>query len=61
MITYAKSNLTAVSGSIAALELYGKSTDEKPVYNIPNASVFYEMDTKKVFMFDGDTMTWLEQ
>lgn len=61
MITYAKSNLTGISGCCAALELYGKSTDEKPVYNIPNASVFYEMDTKKLFMFDADSMTWLEQ
>ena len=61
MITYCKSNLIAVSGFIAALELYGKSTDEKPTENIPNASVFYEMDTKKLFMFDADGKAWLEQ
>ena len=42
-------------------EYYGKSTDQKPVYGVMNASVFYEMDTKKVFMLDADTGTWLEQ
>lgn len=46
-------------------EYYGKSTDQKPVDGVKNASVFYEMDTKKVFMFDADADTgsdpWLEQ
>ncbi len=42
------------------VEIYGKSTDEKPM-NFANASVFYEMDTKKVFLFDAEAMEWLEQ
>lgn len=43
-------------------QLYGKSTDEKPTDNIPNGSIYYEMDgDHKVFMFDGDTKSWLEQ
>lgn len=42
------------------VELYGLSTDEKPV-NVPNSTPFYEMDTGKVFMFDTTTSAWLEQ
>ena len=41
-------------------ELYGLSTDEKPT-NVRNASVFYEMDTKKIFMFDETNKRWIEQ
>ena len=40
---------------------YGKSTDRKPTEETKNGAVFYEMDTKKMYMFDGDTSTWLEQ
>jgi hypothetical protein len=42
-------------------EFYGKSADEKPIYGTKNADLFYEMDSGKVFMFDADTMTWVEQ
>ena len=42
-------------------ELKGLSTDEKPIKNIPNGSSFYEMDAKKVFMFDEQNSKWLEQ
>lgn len=42
-------------------DIRGKSTDVKPLYGIPNGSSFYEIDTKKVYMFDSDTGQWLEQ
>ena len=43
-------------------EYYGKSTDTKPVDDyVPNGSMFYEMNTKKVYCFDGESKTWLEQ
>ena len=42
-------------------EFYGKSTDTKPTEGVRNADVFYEMDTKKVFLFDEDGQAWLEQ
>lgn len=41
-------------------DLYGLSTDEKPT-NVANASTFYEMDTKKLFLFDAQNGVWLEQ
>lgn len=42
-------------------EYYGKSTDTKPVEGVKNAEIFYEMDTKKIFMFDEENAVWLEQ
>ena len=33
-------------------EFGGLSTDEKPVEKVGNGSVFIEIDTGKVFMFD---------
>lgn len=61
MITCCVSKNICPSGNAATLEYYGKSTDEKPTDNIPNASVFYEMDTKKLWMFDEENSVWLEQ
>lgn len=47
------------------VELYGLSTDEKPesVFNgsaIGNASTFYEMDTKKLYIYDEENHRWYE-
>lgn len=38
----------------------GLSTDEKPT-NAPNASRFYEMDTKTTFIFDKENEEWVSQ
>ena len=43
-----------------ACDLYGLSTDAKPV-DVCNASTFYEMDTKKLYMFDEEHARWIEQ
>lgn len=52
------------------LSVYGLSTDTKPTtveyikgcpVSVPNASTFYEMNTKKVFMFNADAAAWIEQ
>lgn len=45
---------------LCVVELYGLSTDEKPV-DVGNASIFYEMDTHKIFMFDKENGIWIEQ
>jgi len=39
-------------------EVYGLSTDEKPVRGITNASIFYEMDTRNAFIFDQENSKW---
>jgi hypothetical protein len=41
------------------IEMHGLSTDEKPVNkSIPNGSVFVEMDTSDVYMFDEENEQW---
>ena len=43
-----------------SFDMYGLSTDEKPM-NVGNASTFYEMDTKTLYMFDAQNQQWLAQ
>lgn len=40
-------------------EYDGMSTDTKPIAGVLNGDVFYEMDTKKSFIFDEDGQQWL--
>lgn len=41
---------------------FGLSTDEKPEdQHVPNASLFYEMDTGNLYMFDRENTTWIKQ
>ena len=40
-------------------EFRGLSTDTKPV-DTTNGSIFFEMDTCKVFMFNGASKTWVQ-
>ena len=35
-----------------------KSTDVKPIEGICNGSILLEIDTGKVYMFDGETSEW---
>ena len=42
------------------VEVYCLSTDVKPT-NVPNSTMCYEMDTKKAFMFDATSASWMEQ
>ena len=48
------------------MSLYAKSTDDKPTVKfkgtkIENGSTIYEMDTKKVYMYDSENDLWIEQ
>ena len=40
---------------------FGLSTDVKPIENVPNSSIFYEMDTQKFYMFDAGNKRWILQ
>lgn len=47
----------------AYIELYGLSSDTKPIEKfkntlIKNASIFYEMDTKKAYIYDEENHQW---
>ena len=60
MITWEKENAEKKEGKI----IYRKegkclSTDDKPT-DVANASVLLEMDTGKVYMFDGENEAWLD-
>ena len=41
-------------------ELYGLSSDTKPADNVPNGSVFLEIDTGKIYIFNGADGQWTE-
>ena len=45
--------------NVMTAELYGLSTDTKPTLEIPNGSVFIEIDTGNVFFFNGSTNVWV--
>ncbi len=51
--------LPEIKNSMTA-ELYGLSTDTKPVADVPNGSVFFEEDTGKVFIFNCEGEVWHE-
>lgn len=40
-------------------DLYGLHTDSKPT-DVPNGSVFVEMDTSTIYVFDEENTTWEE-
>lgn len=52
------------NGEYTQLELRGLSTDNKPTTiegrTIANGSVFIEIDTGKIYMYDLSTETWNE-
>lgn len=51
--------VTTVSAFEDPKEVYGLSTDTKPS-NVPNGSIFVEMDTSKLYTFDADGKQWNE-
>lgn len=51
---------TPSNGDAPQKELRGLSTDQKPM-NVENGSIFYEMDTQNVYMFDGENNAWINQ
>ena len=48
------------------LSFKGLSTDTKPTnkikgYKVGNSSTYYEINTGKIFMFNGASSVWIEQ
>lgn len=55
-----------VEGKRSPQEFFGLSKDEKPIgevngIKVTNGSVFIEIDTKKIYMFDEENQLWIEQ
>lgn len=42
-------------------KFYLNSTDEKPTDGVKDVDSCYEKDTGKLFLYDEDTGTWMEQ
>ncbi len=42
------------------IEYRGLSTDEKPTENVSNGTVFVEIDTGKLYMYDLENQQWEE-
>ncbi len=42
-------------------EIYGTSTETKPVMTIATGSIFVEVDTGDIYLFNGDTGEWVKQ
>lgn len=53
-------NYDTFAAKASPCDFYGLSTDAKPT-GVSNASTFYEMDTKKLYMFDEEHARWIEQ
>lgn len=66
MVTiYQKNNsITRTEGETKEIEFRGLSTDEKPVSldekDIPNGTMFIEIDTGKMYLYDLDNEQWNE-
>lgn len=55
-----------VEGRKVPHEFFGLSTDDKPCVlenecKVTNGSVFIEIDTKKIYIFDEENQIWIEQ
>lgn len=59
MITKIVTRNKSIDTYYASVELVGLSTDTKPT-NERNGSLFLEMDTGKVFVYDEANTQWLE-
>lgn len=64
MITIIKI-VTAPTGE-NVIEMRGLSTDTKPInkikgYKVGNSSTYYEINTGKLYMFNGTSSVWIEQ
>lgn len=42
------------------VEIYGTSSESKPTDGIVTGSVFVEVNTGKVFLFNEDSSSWVE-
>lgn len=53
--------VTQLSSEATFNEYRGLSTDEKPITNVPNGSLFIEIDTGINFLFDATNDDWVVQ
>ena len=49
-----------ISNNKNELEYRGLSTDTKPTQDIENGTIFIEIDTGKIYMYDLENQLWKE-
>lgn len=59
-------SLVKADGQIAdnVCVFFGKSTDNKDAKiddSLQNGSIYYTIDTHKIYIYDKDTVAWIEQ
>ena len=59
MISITRTGADTQNGNKPILELRGLSTDTKPT-DVSNGSIYIEINTGKVFMFDAENEQWKE-
>lgn len=59
MITILKKSDTNIKDNEREIEMRGLSTDNKPI-EAANGTVFIEIDTGKLYMFDAENSQWKE-
>lgn len=59
MLTIIKKEANSQDRNNSVLEIRGLST-EKPTENIPNGSIYIEIDTSKIYFYDGENEEWKE-
>lgn len=50
-----------IGGALRYIEVSGLSTDTKPDTGIVTGSIFLEIDTSDMYVYDEDTLTWVKQ
>ena len=60
MITVNGKPYTVSGIETSACTYFGLSTDEKPTSGVGNGSVFLEMNTAKIYLFDAANAQWIE-
>lgn len=54
-------NKVGYHNNLRNAEFYGNSSDIKPIEEVPNGSVYFEMDTSLTYLFDEENKVWHQQ
>ena len=54
------SDVDGASGDVFYHEFAGRSADDKPTANVATGSIFLEVDTGDVYVYDEDYEEWYE-
>ena len=58
MISVYRNNNVITKGNEREIQLRGLSTDEKPTKNVENGTIFIEIDTGDIYIYDLTNKEW---